>query len=300
VKDFSVLDIKLLLPPATGKVLYFQEAEDLRKCHKPRARFSHKGTFGHALLLAGSEGKMGAAMLATKALLRSGVGLLTVQVPSCGRDLIQLSAPSAMVMPDASEKDLSTVPDTTAFSAIGIGPGIGRNPETQEVLRALLQQNKPMVLDADALNILAENPEMLKLLPENSILTPHPKEFSRISGFQGTDYARLQAARDFASKWKVYLILKGAYTLICSPDGSAWFNSTGNPGMAKGGSGDVLTGIITGLLAQSYSPEAAARLGVYLHGLAGDKAAARLGMQAMLPDDLIDSISEAWQVLFNQ
>jgi NAD(P)H-hydrate epimerase len=205
-----------------------------------------------------------------------------------------------MVMPDVSEKHLSTIPDTTAFSAIGIGPGIGRNPETQELLRALLQQNKPMVLDADALNILAENPEMLNLLPENSILTPHPKEFSRISGFQGTEYARLQAARDFASKWKVYLVLKDAYTLICSPDGSAWFNSTGNPGMAKGGSGDVLTGIITGLLAQSYSPEEAARLGVYLHGLAGDKAAARLGMQAMLPDDLIDSLAEAWQVLFNQ
>jgi NAD(P)H-hydrate epimerase len=297
VKEFSVLDIGLTLPPETGKDLYFQQAEDIRLLLKARSRFSHKGTYGHALLLAGSEGKMGAALLAARALLRSGAGLLTVQVPACGRDVIQLGAPEAMVLPDSAEKHLSQFPDPESISAIGMGPGIGRHPETAALLGKLMQSGKPMVLDADALNILSGNPELLRMLPENSILTPHPKEFARLSGFRGSDYTRIQAARDFASEHKVILILKGAYTLICSPDGRAWFNSTGNPGMAKGGSGDVLTGLLTGLLARGYAPESAARLGVFLHGLAGDKAAARLGMEAMLPGDLIDSLSEAWREL---
>ena len=297
VKEFSVLDIGLTLPPETGKDLHFQQAEDIRPLLMTRSHFSHKGTYGHALLLSGSEGKMGAALLATRALLRSGAGLVSVQVPGCGRDVIQLGSPEAMVLPDSAEKHLSQLPDLESFSAIGIGPGIGRHPQTRELLEALLKTGKPMVLDADALNILSENPELLRLLPANSILTPHPKEFARLSGFQGSDYARIQAARDFAAEHKVILILKGAYTLICSPAGSAWFNSTGNPGMAKGGSGDVLTGLITGLLARGYKPESAARLGVFLHGLAGDKAAAGLGMEAMLPGDLIDSLSEAWREL---
>jgi NAD(P)H-hydrate epimerase len=298
VGEFSVLDIGLVLPPEGNSEMYFQELSDIRPLLRPRTRFSHKGTYGHALLLAGSEGKMGAALLACRALLRSGVGLVSVQVPGCGRDLIQLDSPEAMVIPDPSEKHLSQLPLTDSFSAIGIGPGIGRHPETMALLNSLLKIGKPMVLDADALNILSENPEMLALLPENAILTPHPKEFARLMGFQGGDYARIQAARNFASEHKVILILKGAYTLICSPDGRAWFNSTGNPGMAKGGSGDVLTGIITGLLARGYNPESAARIGVFLHGLAGDKAAARLGMEAMLPGDLIDSLSEAWKELY--
>jgi hydroxyethylthiazole kinase-like uncharacterized protein yjeF len=297
VREFSVLDIQLLLPSEKEDDFFFIQEDEIRKLILPRPRFSHKGTFGHALLLAGSEGKMGAAILAAKACLRSGTGLLTVQVPGCGRDILQLAAPEAMVIADPAQNHLSNFPETKNHQAIGTGPGIGQLPETQNVIRFLLSCGKPLVLDADALNLISAHPELLHHLPPNAILTPHPKEFERLSGFSGSHLQRWTAARAFARKHSIFLILKGAFSLICTPDGKAFFNPTGNPGMAKGGSGDALTGLLTGLLASGYSPLSSCQLGTYLHGLAGDLATQSLGSHAMQASDTIRFLPDAWKFL---
>ena len=190
--------------------------------------------------------------------------------------------------------------DPSRFSAVGLGPGIGTNEGAAGMVRSIIQRaGSPLVLDADALNLLAENRTWLAFLPRNSILTPHPKEFDRLSEPSRTGYERLEKARAFAVKFRVVLVLKGAHTAICAPDGSVSFNSTGNPGMAKGGSGDALTGIITGLLAQGSSPLQAALAGVYLHGLAGDLAAEKMGWDALLPSDLIDHLPLAFKRIRN-
>lgn len=262
---------------------------------KKRKKFSHKGIFGHALLIAGSYGKMGASVLASKACLRAGVGLLTTHVPRLGYEIIQNSVPEAMTSIDPSDAMFTEYPDLYPFSAIGIGPGLGKSMETQKALKELLQE-KPakLVLDADAINILAENKEWMNLLPENTILTPHPKEFERLAGSTSNSYERLQKQLQFSVKYKVIIALKGANTSISVPDGSAFFNETGNPGMATAGSGDVLTGIILGLLAQNYTPEEATLIGVYLHGLAGDLAAAAIGQQALIAGDIINHMGAAF------
>ena len=262
---------------------------------KKRDKFSHKGTFGHALLIAGSYGKMGAAVLSAKACLRSGVGLLTSHVPRLGYEIIQNSVPEAMTSIDSSETVFSEHPDLSVFSAIGIGPGLDKKAATQLAFRKLLlEQPKRMVIDADALNILAENQDWLDILPENVILTPHPKEFERLAGSSTNSYERLQIQLQFSAKYKVIVVCKGAHTCIAFPNGNVYFNSTGNPGMATGGSGDVLTGIILGLLAQSYSPEDAALIGVHLHGLAGDLAAAKFSQQAMIAGDIVEQLGAAF------
>ena len=265
---------------------------------KPRGKFSHKGIFGHALLVAGSYGKIGAAILAAKGCLRSGVGLLSVHLPHSGYQIIQTAVPEAMVSIDKAENVISCIPELTNYKAIGIGPGIGKAAETVFALRFLFENFRhPLVVDADALNILSEYPEMVQLLPPESILTPHPVEFERLAGKAGSDYERLMLAMNFARIHSVILIIKGAYTAIAFPDGSCWFNSTGNPGMATGGSGDVLTGILTGLLAQGYSPREAALLGVYVHGLAGDIYIRDSSEEALLAGDLADNLGKAFALL---
>lgn len=262
---------------------------------KKRGKFSHKGTFGHALLIAGSYGKMGASVLASRACLRAGVGLLTSHVPRMGYEIIQNSVPEAMCSIDTSSEIFTDFPSPELFSAIGIGPGLGKNSETQLALKKLLQAEPvKLVIDADGLNILAENKAWIELLPENVILTPHPKEFERLVGATSNSYERLQKQLDFSVRHKVIIVLKGAHTCITVPDGSAFFNETGNPGMATAGSGDVLTGIILGLLAQSYSPEEATLIGVYLHGLAGDIAASTVGQQALIAGDIINHMGAAF------
>ena len=262
---------------------------------KKRDKFSHKGTFGHALLIAGSYGKMGAAVLSSKACLRSGVGLLTSHIPRLGYEIIQNSVPEAMTSIDSSDTVFSEHPDLSMFSAIAIGPGLDKKAATQLAFKKLLQEKpKRMVIDADALNILAENKDWLNLLPENGILTPHPKEFERLAGISANSFDRLQLQLQFSAKYKTVIVLKGANTCITFPNGEVYFNSTGNPGMATGGSGDVLTGIILGLLAQSYSAEDAALVGVYLHGLAGDLAAAKFSQQAMIAGDIIEQLGAAF------
>jgi NAD(P)H-hydrate epimerase len=262
---------------------------------KKREKFSHKGIYGHALLIAGSYGKMGASVLASRACLRAGVGLLTSHVPRLGYEIIQNSVPEAMTSVDSSDEIFTEFPDTGQFSAVGIGPGLGKKPETQIALKKLLQAgNGKLVADADALNILAENKEWINLLPENAILTPHPKEFERLVGTSSGSYERLQMQIQFSVSHKVIIVLKGANTCISVPDGSAFFNETGNPGMATAGSGDVLTGIILGLLAQNYTPEEATLIGVYLHGLAGDLAATTYGQQALIAGDIINHMGTAF------
>jgi ADP-dependent NAD(P)H-hydrate dehydratase / NAD(P)H-hydrate epimerase len=265
---------------------------------RPRKSFANKGNFGHALLVAGSFGKIGAAVLAGRACLKSGAGLLTILTPGCGYGILQTTIPEAMILTDPDEKRHTALPEdgTGKYSVVGVGPGIGTDEGTVAFLRDLLAQyRKPMVVDADALNILGAHPDLMRMLPPYSILTPHPKEFERLFGSSTDDYARLDKAREEAKKHQVIIVLKGHYTFIAMPGGKGYFNSTGNPGMAKGGSGDTLTGILTALLGQAYSPGEAAIFGVYLHGLAGDLAAADSSQESMLPSDLADHLGKAFQ-----
>lgn len=268
---------------------------DAQALLRPRPRFSHKGTYGHALLLNGRFGSMGAAVLAAGACLRAGVGLLTAHTPFCGLDILQTRVPEAMCSADSSDTHWTELPDLSRYTAIGTGCGIGLDPQTAQALKRLLQTARvPLVLDADALNILARHPNWFSFLPENTILTPHPKEFERLFGPSKDDFERNALQRAKAKEHRIFIVLKGAFTATACPDGSCWFNTTGNPGMATGGSGDVLTGLLTGLLAQGYSPHDACLLGVYLHGLAGDLAAAEKSQPGMVAGDLVDFLGKAW------
>lgn len=269
----------------------------IKTIYKSRDPFSHKGDFGFACLIGGSYGMMGASVLATKACLRSGVGKLLCYIPEEGYDVIQASAPEAMVKV-CGNRFIREVDDVNKFDSIGIGPGIGIHQSHKKLLNKLFSDYKlPMVIDADALNIIAQHKKLLKSIPAESILTPHPKEFERLFGQTKDDLERMHLALEISYDYQIYMVLKGHHTLITSPDRKAFFNSTGNAGMASGGSGDVLTGILTGLLAQGYSPLEACLLGVYLHGLAGDIAANILSQEAMIAGDIIDNLGEAFSNL---
>ncbi len=269
---------------------------DVKGIMQRRKKFSHKGTFGHALLVAGSYGKMGAAVLSARAALRSGLGLLHVHIPKSGYNIMQTAVPEAMLSFDRYENYFSEVPDLTPFNVVAAGPGLGKEHQSQMALKVLIQNfNRPMVFDADALNILSENKTWLSFLPSNSILTPHPKEFERLAGKWSNDFEKLELLRSFARKYNVVVVLKGAHTAVCTASGKCYFNSTGNPGMATAGSGDVLTGIITGLLTQGCSPEKAAVLGVYLHGLAGDLAEKQWGQRALIAGDIVQNLGKAFK-----
>jgi NAD(P)H-hydrate epimerase len=301
VGEWEVLDIgldkKYIAKIPSTKTIITKEL--VQSFLKPRKKFSHKGDYGHALLIAGGYGKMGAAVMMTKACMRMGAGLTTVHVPKHGVPIIQTAAPEAMTQADFNEKYFSDNIEPDNYSAVGIGPGIGTEEITQTALKHLLLYEKkvPLVLDADALNIISMNKEWLRLIPQNSILTPHPKEFERLTHKAENDFARHEMQIEFSKAHHVYVILKGAHTCITTPEGDAYFNATGNPGMAKGGSGDVLTGILTSLLAQRYSSLAASLLGVYMHGMAGDIAAEVLGIDGMIARDIINSIPKAWAKL---
>ena len=272
------------------------EKDFIVKIYQPRKPFSHKGSHGHALLIGGSYGKIGAMVLATAACLRSGAGLVTTYIPRCGYAILQTSVPEAMAITDPDESMITTLPeDLEKFSVIGAGPGMGTNKQTREAIFNLLNSfSKPFVFDADALNALAAQPEYLKALPPYSILTPHPKEFERLFGHCENDFERMAKAAEKAKEYKIIIVLKGHYTFIALPDGKSFFNSTGNAGMAKGGTGDILTGVITALCAQGYKPAEAAILGVYLHGLSGDLAAAALSKEAMTAGDIVGFLSHAF------
>jgi ADP-dependent NAD(P)H-hydrate dehydratase / NAD(P)H-hydrate epimerase len=274
--------------------------KDLVKSILPtRDKFAHKGKFGHALLLAGSYGKMGAAVLASKACLKAGVGLLTTHVPRYGYNILQTAVPEAMVSIDRSDILISEFPDLDGYDAIGAGPGIGVKSNTCTALAELLDKvgNKPLVLDADALNILAQQPDLLDKLSINTVLTPHPKEFQRLAGGWDNDFERLQLLTSFAKRYHVVVVLKGAHTTTALPDGSCYFNSTGNPGMASAGSGDVLTGIILGLMSQGIAPSESAILGVYLHGLAGDLYVDGESEESLTALEIVTSLGKAFKCL---
>jgi NAD(P)H-hydrate epimerase len=273
----------------------FIGTEDAQAWLKPRGKFSHKGSFGHALIIAGSTGKMGAGVLSSSACIRSGSGLTTVMIPSSGNVIVQGSVPEAMTICNPDPDRWTEVPDLKPYSAAGVGPGIGTDPLTWKALEHLLQISKiPLVIDADAINLLSQNPGSLLQVPKNSILTPHPGEFKRLFGDDPDDYSRVMRLKELAEFYGLVIVLKGAHTAVAGPDGSVWFNTTGNPGMATGGSGDVLTGLITGLAGQGYDPYTAARLGVFLHGSAGDLASAVTGEEALAAGDIVGSIGKAF------
>lgn len=277
---------------------YLIETEDVVGLQRPRQNFSHKGNFGHALLIAGSYGKMGAAVLAAQACMRSGAGLLTAHIPLKGYEIIQTAFPEAMISLDEEAEFFSNVPVISAYNAIAIGPGLGTETQTQNGLKLMIQECKfPMILDADALNILSENKTWLSFLPPGSILTPHPKEFERLAGKTSNSLERLDLQLEFSKRYNVYVILKGAFTSITIPNGDCYFNPTGNPGMATGGSGDVLTGILLGLMAQGYDPLAASLTGVFVHGLAGDIAAHKQGYEALIASDIIRNLGRAFRMV---
>jgi len=267
----------------------------IRSIYHPRSKFSHKGNFGHALIAAGSYGKMGAAVLSSKSCLRSGAGLLTCFIPKSGYEILQSAVPEAMVVTDSNSSFLTRLEsDISKYNVIGIGPGISTASETRNFLNELFSNYKnPMVIDADALNCMSMGKKM-PLPPAGSILTPHPKEFERLFGSSENDFERIKLALHHANLLQCYIVLKGHHTIIVTPYGMCYFNNTGNAGMATAGSGDVLTGILTGLLAQSYTSEQASVLGVYLHGVAGDIAAQKFSQEAMISGDIIDALGEAF------
>ena len=293
VGKWEVLDIKLHKDFIDNvETLNFYTTEDVVKpIIRKRTKFSHKGTYGHALLVAGSSGKTGAALLAAEACMRTGVGLLTVHLPKDALLPMQVYLPEAMTSIDKSDTHCSEIEDILSYTAIGVGPGLGKNDETATFLKKIIQEaTQPLVLDADALNIIADNPTWLSFLPDNTILTPHPKEFERLFGKTRNSYERLELQRNMSVIHNVIIVQKGAHTAVTFPNGTCFFNSTGNPGMATAGSGDVLTGIVLSLLAQRYSPQEAALLGVYLHGKAGDVAAEKLGMESMIARDIVGNL----------
>ncbi|MBC5993879.1 NAD(P)H-hydrate dehydratase [Pontibacter cellulosilyticus] len=277
--------------------LYYTTYRDIHYKLKPRKKFSHKGTFGHTLLLCGGFGKMGAAVLAARACLRSGVGLLTLQVPSAGYTVLQTAVPEAMTLADKSRKHLSELPqDINKYNAIGVGPGLGTERITKTAIGQLLATSShPLIIDADAINLIGSSDKLKAQLPKNRVIfTPHPKEFERLVGKSNNDYDRLRDMLEFCAEYGCYVVLKGSNTAIGTPEGKLYFNSTGNAGMATGGTGDVLTGIITALVAQHYTLEDACLLGVYVHGLAGDLASSKVGDIAMTASDVIDHLPQAF------
>lgn len=265
---------------------------NLKNGFHPRKANSHKGDYGHALLIAGNLGRVGAAVIAARACLRSGVGLLTVSVPQEERVILQIAIPEAMlILRDHIQGELNN------YSALGMGCGIGTSDPTKELLKAMLSQIKiPLLLDADALNILSENLDLRNQLPKKTIITPHAKEFDRLFGHHETKEERILTAIAKAQEYDIVIVLKGPKTVITS-DGETFFNETGNAGLAKGGSGDALTGIITAFLAQDYPPFDAAKMGVYLHGLAADLALTQQSMESLLITDVIECLGKAFQWL---
>ncbi len=301
--DWQLLDIGLM-PDfiASAAVRNFMlEKGDVMPLLKKRNRYAHKGTFGHALLICGATGKMGAAVLAARSCLRSGPGLVTVCVPRSGTGILQTAVTEAMLVIDDDPDFFTKVPPLGSYSSIATGPGIGTSETTAQALKILIQESPlPLIFDADAINLIAVNRTWLGFIPKNSIFTPHPKEFERLAGKSSDDFDRNQRQRDFSYKFGCYVVLKGAHTAITTPDGRCFFNTTGNPGMATGGSGDVLTGIIAGLMAQGYSSLESCLLGVYLHGLAGDIAASAKGFEALVANDITDNLGTSFQSLYGK
>ncbi len=300
IGNWHIIDIKLhqQIIEETETPYRFVDTEFVRSLILKRSKYSHKGTFGHALVVAGSYGMMGAAVLSTRACLRAGVGLVTTHIPKLGYTILQCSVPEAIADTDQNDFFLTGVEELNRFSAVALGPGIGQHPQTVNAIRDLISIiERPLIIDADGLNILASYPDLISTLPMGTILTPHIGEFNRLFGKQNTSYERMQVAIQMASKFEIVIIIKGAHSQVICPSGAVIFNSTGNPGMATAGSGDVLTGIIVSLLSQGYSPSDASVLGVYIHGLAGDLALKHISEQSLIASDILEHIGKAFAYL---
>ncbi|MBO3117511.1 NAD(P)H-hydrate dehydratase [Winogradskyella sp. DF17] len=268
--------------------------------YQPRDKFSHKGHFGHVLMIGGSFGKIGAVHLASRSALIAGAGMVTAYLPTCGYTSLQSALPEVMVVCDKGEKQIESITYDFDATVVGIGVGIGTSEETMKAFEAFLKTNKrPLVIDADAINLLAQNKALLKYLPVQTVLTPHPKELERLIGEWHDDFDKLNKVVEFSKAHKVIIVIKGAHTITINGN-KKYVNTTGNPGMATAGSGDVLTGIISGLIAQGYEPLAATLFGVYLHGKSGDIAVESYGYQSLIAGHIIDSLGEAYIDLFKQ
>ena len=293
-----MLDIGL--PAVVDKTMEYQyhlnQEDDIRTLLRTRDPFGNKGTFGHGLLIAGTYGMAGAAVIAAKSAMRSGVGKITLHTPATNNIIVQTTVPEAIIHNDADNFTFTTYEPDEEFDAVAIGPGLGKKKETETAFfKQLAQTTKPLVIDADGLNILSGHNAWYHYVPIMSILTPHPKEFARLCGEShfSSDYVMLDTARTMARNLRLFIVLKGHYTAICTPSDKVYFNTTGNSGMATAGTGDALTGILLSLLAQGYTPEEACRLGCYLHGLAGDIAANQMTEEGMTVMDLINALPSA-------
>jgi len=297
-KAFKVLDIGLSKSSIdqVDAAFHYVDFTFLKTFYRKRKKFDHKGTFGHSLIIGGSRGKMGAVQLALKAALRAGCGLATTYIPACGYTSIQTAVPEAMVLSDPEEDLISRFPDNRSFQSIGIGIGMGTAQVTIDAFKVFILRgiDTPLVLDADALNILAQEPKLWQFVPKGSILTPHPKELSRLLGTWQNDFEKMEKVKAFASEYNLYVLIKGANSAMVTPDAAIYFNSTGNVGMATGGSGDILTGILTALLGQGYPSQEALLMGVYLHGRAADIAVQAIGVYSLLPSDIVDYLPAAF------
>lgn len=286
------LDIKSIESIPTN--YYYTDLSEIKKRYKPISKFSHKGRQGHVLLIGGCFGKIGAMVLASQAALRSGCGLATVFIPKCGYDILQTAIPEAMVITDESYYKISKIAFNFQPKAIGIGMGIGQDTETSQAFYHFLKSNSiPLVIDADALNILSEHQEWLNLLPKNSILTPHPKELERLIGIWNDDFDKIEKVKVFAKTYTLVVLVKGAYTLIIN-EKNVYVNSSGNQALATGGSGDVLSGMITSFLAQGYTALDAALLGVYFHGRTADIAMNDMGYEGFIASDIIKYLGKVF------
>lgn len=298
VGEWEVLDIGIKIPeiPEFNTPLTLTEAGDVRTILKRRSKFAHKGTMGHALLIAGKRNMAGAAILASKACLRSGVGKLTLHTPESNTLAVLTSLPEVVLQTENRHDHFSTPFDASSFDAVAIGPGIGADEQTaQAFIEQVRLSSSHTVVDADAINILSQHIGWINQLPKECILTPHKKELAGLIGNTRNCFEELQKTRDLAAKQSIYIIIKGAYSIIVTPEGDCHFNTTGNPGMATAGSGDVLTGILLSLLAQGYSPLHASLAGTYLHGLAGDIAADRLCEESLIASDITDMLPQAFK-----
>lgn len=281
----------------TPSHIFTLDRENVVACYRPREPFSHKGTHGTAFVIGGSKGMIGAAALATNAASRAGAGKVRALVPECGYAILQTIAPEAMCK-TSGQDFLEDFDGWQTAKGIGVGPGLGTERQTADALAHFLSEcTQPVVLDADALTIIGEHKELLSKIPAHAILTPHPKEFERLFGETPDSLRRAELARTVAMRYNIYFVVKDKHTMIAAPGGACWYNLAGNAGLATGGSGDVLCGVITGLLAAGYGPGEAAMLGVHLHATAGDFAAARMGMEAVIASDLVAHIGDAFMSL---
>lgn len=302
IKEWDILDIGLdrEYMEITAVDYHYMTKLELLPWFRPRRKFAHKGDYGHARIIGGSYGKIGAITLAAEACLKTGAGLVSCFVPKCGYIPIQSALPEAMVETDTNETEITAIEENDKTTVSGIGMGLGTSEKSTAALAKFLKGHKgPLVIDADGINILAGKKSLLKTLVPDTILTPHPGELRRLLGDWTDDFDKLQKAREFTEKYACVLVIKGAHTMVIY-QGQGFVNSTGNPGLATAGSGDVLTGIITGLLAQGYTALQSAIFGVYLHGAAGDLAASKKGLEALVATDIIDHLGQAFIGLFRE